>query len=163
MKKHICSLFICFLCAVVCLGFLSACGDDDAENFSLVYEMSEPGMTFELQVNSPDSCSITETSFDGENKNEYTQIFTIDSSFGGSENTVEKRILDLKRKIKKSGFMKLPQDKPSEAHPSDGKVRTLLVELNGKECSFTVSGDDAPEPFLRAETAIHDFLKEIGE
>ena len=69
----------------------------------------------------------------------------------------------LKRKIKKSGFMKLPQNKPSEAQPSDGEVRTLLVELNGKECSFTVSGDDAPEPFLRAEDAVQEFLKERGK
>ena len=156
MKKHIYSLFIRFLC-VVCLGFLSACGDDNlSESFSLVYETSEAGRTFELQVDPPScSCKIVRAQVEGEK-------FKRDTiKYEGGELTTA--IPVLKRKIKKSGFMKLPQDKPSEAHPSDGKVRTLLVELNGKECSFTVSGDDAPEPFLRAETAIHDFLKEIGE
>ena len=156
MKKHIYSLFIRFLC-VVCLGFLSACGDDNlSESFSLVYETSEAGRTFELQVDPPSCpCTIVKAYVNGEQN--WQNILNYD---GGG---LEKAIPVLKRKIKKSGFMKLPQDKPSEAHPSDGKVRTLHVKLNGKECRVTVSGDDAPEAFLRAETAVREFLTPLDQ
>ena len=158
MKKHIFSLFICFLSAA-CLGFLSACGDGDDSNgaFSLTYTSSTPEGTFEVLVDpsSPSPCRISKSyevgASDGEDVTEINGTF------------MEDMISDLMQKIEESGFMKLKQSEPAETPSSDGKVRILHVRMNGKERSVTVSGDDAPEPFLRAEAAVREFVTPLDQ
>lgn len=63
----------------------------------------------------------------------------------------------LKRQIRDSGFMDLPQDKDAGTQMDGGKGRKLYVKLDGRKNEVTVS-DKVPEPFALVETTVREFL-----
>ena len=150
MMKRLFFSAVFFVCAAAALVFLPSCGkEEDDGGFSLSFRVSGGDETLDVLMDS-EVCTIVQTYDDGVNQTE--DRTTING-------TVYEMNLDvLKQAIEESGFMKLPQDRKSGTQPSGEDIRSLHVKMNGKECSMTVSGENAPEAFLRAEAAVNAFL-----